>query len=161
MNPGLAMDDDNDIEELLDFPVIAHLRKDLKASASILTPGEARFLVDLYYQIQDFRKYSRNVVRAQQKEPNALMTGIGDAFYRVERLIAAAMDVHSDRFAVTRWVKSVFGVGPVIAGGMIAHVDPTKFPTASKLWSFAGLNPEMKWEKGAKRPYNARLKNLV
>lgn len=33
-------------------------------------------------------------------------------------------------------------------------------PTAGHWWSYAGLNPEAKWEKGKIRPWNAKLKVL-
>ena len=46
-------------------------------------------------------------------------------------------------------------------GRILAHVNPEKTTTAGKLWAFAGLNPEVKWEAGQKRPWNARLKMLL
>ena len=52
------------------------------------------------------------------------------------------------------------GIGPVIAAGLLAHIDIHKAPTVGNIWSFAGLNPDQKWEKGQKRPWNADLKTL-
>ncbi len=56
--------------------------------------------------------------------------------------------------------NSVVGIGPVIAAGLLAHIDITKAPTVGHIWRFAGLDPTLKWEKGQKRPYNAALKTL-
>jgi hypothetical protein len=55
---------------------------------------------------------------------------------------------------------SIVGIGPVIAAGMLAHIDITKAPTVGHIWRFAGLDPTLKWEKGQKRPWNAELKTL-
>jgi hypothetical protein len=43
---------------------------------------------------------------------------------------------------------------------MLAHIDIRKAPTAGHIWRYAGLDPSVKWEKGQKRPWNARLKVL-
>ena len=56
---------------------------------------------------------------------------------------------------------SQLGVGPVITAGLLAHLDIERAPSAGHFWSFAGLNPNMKWEKGQKRPYNAELKQIT
>lgn len=52
------------------------------------------------------------------------------------------------------------GIGPVLAAGLLAHLDITRAPTAASCRSFAGLNPTVKWEKGQRRPWNATLKTL-
>jgi hypothetical protein len=52
----------------------------------------------------------------------------------------------------------VCGIGPILAAGLIAHIDITKCPTVGHIWSFAGVNPEQKWNRGEKRPWNASLK---
>jgi hypothetical protein len=54
----------------------------------------------------------------------------------------------------------VYGIGPVIAAGLMAHIDITKCPTVGHIWRFAGLDPTLKWEKGQKRPFNGPLKTL-
>jgi len=55
---------------------------------------------------------------------------------------------------------SIVGIGPVLAAGLLAHIDIEKAPTAGHIWSFAGLNPNTTWGKGEKRPWNAKLKVL-
>lgn len=59
--------------------------------------------------------------------------------------------------------NSICGVGPVIAAGLITHIDITKAPTVGCIWSFAGLlDPkDVKWGKGQKRPFNATLRTLL
>ena len=57
-------------------------------------------------------------------------------------------------------MKSQYGIGPVIAAGLLAHIDISRAPTVGHIWAFAGLDPTRKWEKGQKRPHNAGLKTL-
>ena len=57
-------------------------------------------------------------------------------------------------------VPTLHGVGPVIAAGLLAHIDITRANTAGSIWRFAGLDPTSEWKKGTKRPHNAALKTL-
>ena len=138
------------------------LTKDLKASAKLLTPGQARYMVDLYYTIQNYRIRSANQVRATDasKEPNALIDWMLGTQHTLENDIRKAMDLYSSESEVGRWSKSVLGIGPIIAAGLLAHIDIEKAPHAGHIWSFAGLVPSKTWDKGEKRPWNARLKVL-
>jgi len=59
----------------------------------------------------------------------------------------------------------VKGIGPGLAGCLLAHIDIEKAPTVSALWKYAGLavNAEGKADKptkGEKLPYNAELKRI-
>jgi len=56
--------------------------------------------------------------------------------------------------------NSVVGIGPVLAAGLVANFDPIPPPTAGHWWSFAGINPDMQWKPGEKRPFSAMLKVL-
>jgi hypothetical protein len=55
---------------------------------------------------------------------------------------------------------SVYGVGPIIAAGLVAYFDVHKANTAGGFWRYAGLDPSVSWSKGEKRPWNASLKTL-
>ena len=57
-------------------------------------------------------------------------------------------------------MMGICGIGPVIAAGLLAHIDIEKAPTVGHIWNFAGLNPFQDWNKGEKRPWNASLKTL-
>ena len=58
-------------------------------------------------------------------------------------------------------MKSIVGIGPVIAAGLMCHIDIEKAPTVGHIWRFAGLDPTTIWEKKQKRPWNAKLKTLT
>lgn len=141
---------------------ITRLTRDIKQSAKVLGDAEARFLVDAYYSMQENRIRSGNQVRAltESNEPNDVIRWLMDNDHVLERNIAAALDAYSNSKREGRWARSQIGIGPVIAAGLLAHIDVRIGVTAGKVWRFAGLDPTVKWEKGQKRPWNARLKVL-
>jgi hypothetical protein len=78
----------------------------------------------------------------------------------LETRIRLLMDHYSRNQPIGVWSRSICGIGPVIAGGLIAHIDITKAPTVGHIWRYAGLDPTSHWNKGEKRPWNAGLKVL-
>lgn len=141
---------------------IVKLNKDLRTAAKILTKQEARYLVDTYYQIQEYRKATANQCRImdESKEPHEVLTWFLNNAEMLENQIKKALDYYTDGDEVGTWLKGICGIGPVIAAGLLAHIDITRAPTAGHIWSFAGLNPTAEWNKGEKRPWNAKLKTL-
>jgi hypothetical protein len=134
--------------------------KDIRAAAVVLNPSEVRFLVDFYYTIQNYRIRSAGQVRASVGEPNALLKFVEGEFGLVEKRIVSALDTYTDTIPHGRWLKANYGIGPVIAAGLVSHIDIEKAPTAGHIWRFAGLDPTVSWGKGEKRPWNADLKVL-
>lgn len=139
---------------------IARLTKDLKAAQRTLSPREARYLVDLYYVIQEDRKRAGNQVKAMTKsaEPHELLGWVLGASETLENDIRRVLDAWSMEYVEGRWARSICGIGPVLASGLIAHIDITQAPTVGHIWRFAGLDPTVVWSKGQKRPWNAGLK---
>lgn len=139
------------------------LDRDLQAAASTLTPNAARYLVDFYYAVQNYRIRFGNQIRAlsESGEPHELIVWMYENAKGLEHSVQKSLDVYSMESEAGRWARSIAGVGPVIAAGLLAHIDITRAPSTGHIWSFAGLNPEQRWEKGQKRPWNARLKVLV
>jgi hypothetical protein len=143
-----------------DEPSVARLDRDLAKASTTLTEQEARFLVDAYYLMQDGRKRGDNQVRAMKAEPHTVIAWLTTQYDTLESQTRRSLDRYSDAHPVGRWMKSIHGIGPVIAAGMLAHIDIKKAPTAGHIWRFAGLDPTMRWNKGEKRPWNAQLKTL-
>jgi len=77
-----------------------------------------------------------------------------------ETSIASALSNYSESRELGRWARSITGIGPIIAAGLLSHIDIKKAHTAGQIWRFAGLDPTVKWEKGQKRPWNTPLKTL-
>lgn len=139
------------------------LSKDIKEATKLITTAQARYLVDLYYQIQEFRIGSDAQVRQSKKidEPGEVISFFADQCGKLENQIKKALDEYSSSSPLGRWAKAQIGIGPVIAAGLLAHIDIEKAETAGAVWKFAGLDPAQKWEKGQKRPWNAKLKVLA
>jgi hypothetical protein len=139
---------------------VARLSKDLKAAARTLSAFEARYLVDYYYQLQEDRIRSNNQVRQQEGEPSDVLVWLAANTGVLERQVARALDAYTESQLVSRWARTIVGIGPILSAGLAAHIDITKAPTVGHIWRFAGLDPTLTWDKGQKRPWNARLKTL-
>lgn len=141
---------------------VNRLSKDVKDAARTLSTAEARWLVDSYYQLQEDRIRAAHQTRTldEHGEPNAITTWLFAQRATLEKQIARALDTYSDAQESGRWMRSICGIGPIIAAGLLCHIDIEKAPTAGHIWRFAGLDPTVKWEAKKKRPWNASLKRL-
>jgi hypothetical protein len=137
---------------------IGVLSRDLRKAAVTLSDKEARFLVDAYYLMQGQRIRAGNQLRAMSEEPHAVLAWLGEQSERLENQVKAALDAYTFGHPVGPWLRAVKGIGPVIAAGLLAHIDIRQAPTVGHIWRFAGLDPTNHWEKGKKRPWNASLK---
>lgn len=141
---------------------VDRLSRDLKASARLLTKAQARYLVDAYYQMQEDRIRSAHQERTlgEHAEPNDITQWLYSQRSTLEKEVAKALNEYSDAQEAGRWMRSICGIGPIIAAGLLCHIDIEKAPTAGHIWRFAGLDPTVKWEAKTKRPWNASLKRL-
>lgn len=148
--------------ETIETHVEKLVKKDVKDAVNTLTTQEVRFLVDSYYMMQEDRKRSANQIRAldESEEPHMIIDWLFHQSKTMEDQIKKSLDWYSMTQDIGVWSRSVCGIGPVIAAGLIAHIDITKAPTAGHIWRYAGQDPTSKWLKGEKRPWNASLKTL-
>lgn len=141
---------------------VSRLTRDLKNASVTLSLGEVRFLVDAYYTMQKDRigaaHQERQLVSAG--EPHTVLGWLGGQREVLENQVKRALDAYSGSQPVGQWARSIVGIGPVIASGLMAHIDVTDRPTAGHIWRFAGLDPTMAWEAKTKRPWNGDLKRL-
>jgi hypothetical protein len=147
----------------LELEAVKRLSQDLKQAAKTLTPQEARYFVDCYYQMQEFRKSASNQIRAMDKsgEPHRTADWLKTQFEILERSLKSVLGVYSQSQPAGRWAESICGIGPIISAGLLAHIDITKCTSAGDIWRFAGLDPTRQWNAGERRPWNARLKVLA
>lgn len=142
--------------ELIIPEPLVRLSKDLKEAAKTLSAAEARFLVDTYYQMQDGRIRADGQRRAIDGDadagvkPHLVLDWLSDNNSLMEKQIIRALDAYSDSNKAGVWAKSIVGIGPVIAAGLLAHIDITKCPTAGHIWRYAGLDPTVRWESREK-----------
>lgn len=152
------------MSDYIELEALNKLKRDIKNAGTTLSKEEARYLVDLYYQMQGYRKASDNQVRQLQKEdnkePHETLAFFANNFRTLERNIKSVLQVYAESKPIGQWMLSICGIGPVISAGLMANIDITKVQTAGQIQAFAGLDPTREWHKGEKRPYNARLKTL-
>jgi hypothetical protein len=126
-----------------------------------------------------------------KKEPSNVLEWFALNAKNLESQMKRALDSYSDSRPEGVWAKSVVGIGPVIAAGLMAHIDMNPWVCtlrndkemdactekkphpnglcgrkpllyAGNIWNFAGIgDPLRTWEKGERRPWNARLKTLT
>jgi hypothetical protein len=132
----------------------------IKDKKLVLSRGDIRYIVDIYYQVQELRKAAANQERAASGEPTQLVDWFTRQAMVIERQIHRALNAWTETHDVSRWAKSIIGIGPIISAGLAAHIDISLANTAGKLWRYAGQDPTCEWEKKQKRPWNARLKTL-
>lgn len=135
------------------------LTKDLKQAAKLLPLDHVRYLVDIYYQLQQDRMRAKSQTR-EEGQPYLLLDFVSNHAAKLERTMKSVMQIWCQQHEATRWMMSIRGIGPILAAGIRSHINIHKAPTAGHIWNFAGLNPEVQWEKGTKRPWNAQLKVL-
>lgn len=154
----------NEIQGLVSLESIIRPTKDAIKAAETLGTDQIRFLVDAYYQMQDQRKTSSGQIRSIDQKvdqgEHATLDWLLAQQETMENQIKRALDQYSQHHIAGPWLRNVYGIGPVIAAGLFAHIDIEKAPTVGHIWRFAGLDPTLKWEKKTKRPWNAQLKVL-
>ncbi len=153
-------DEPPDVDVLLGPPT----RRELRTLAATMGVDEARYLVDLFYQLQRQRITSANETRSltASGEPSAVVAWVSRASATIEADIKAAMEVFCAHDPLAAWALDVVGIGPILAAGLVANLDRDPPPSVGHWWAFAGLMPPgmQPWEKGQRRPYSARLKLL-
>src|SRR3954468_3288852 len=139
---------------------LIRLSRDIKQATATLERREARYLVDTYYQLQDYRISTSNQARSMGKdeEPHLTLSFFQGQMATLERQVRSVLDTWTTTDSLGTWAKSITGIGPVIAAGLLAHIDIEKAPTVGHIWRYAGLDPTVSWGKGEKRPWNASLK---
>lgn len=144
------------------FDAIQRLTRDLAKASVSLSDDEVRFLVDYYYIAQEERIRAEHQVRTLREsgEPHAVIGWLSEQSDTLESQIKRALGAYAAGNELGQWSLAICGIGPVIAAGLLAHIDITKAPTVGHIWRFAGLDPTMEWKKGQKRPWNASLKTL-
>lgn len=141
---------------------VDRLSRDLVRAMTDIGVDEARYLVDSYYQIQDYRKASNSQNRSldAQAEPHLVVGWLATQMEALEGQLRRALGQWASEQPAGAWAQSIVGIGPVLSAGLLAHIDIAKAPTVGHIWRFAGLDPTSRWEKGQKRPWNAALKVL-
>jgi hypothetical protein len=133
--------------------------------AANVSNAAARFIVSDYYRAQELRKRAdmqiRHLGEQAAQELSVHIEHFGDANAKIEDMIKKELQAYAEGHAVGRWMLSLYGVGPVISAGCLAHLDIKQAPTAGHFWRFCGLDPTKRsWGKGEKRPFCADMRQI-
>jgi len=142
------------------FPNDFHsiLMNDMAAGISEYKPETIRHLVDLYYQMQEYRIRAESQTK-EGAEANGVISVFMETFRKMEKSIADLLTQYCKFHPVGQWLLAQYGVSGVLASRLLAELDAKDHPYAGHFWSFAGLAPDKEWKKGQTRPYNAKLKS--
>lgn len=103
---------------------IKRLTKDLRDASKILSTTEARFLVDAYYAMQRDRIRATHQDRtlSESVEPHDVMAWLMGERESLENQVRRALDAYSGAQPAGQWARSIVGIGPVIAAGLLANI---------------------------------------
>ena len=120
----------------------------------------ARYMVNAYYQAQKHRIRATQQFASEYRDSAIVERIMSDAEHN-ERLYKTALGRYAEPHDVGQWSLRQKGIGPVIAAGLLAHIDIERCPNVGPLWRFAGLDPSLpRAVKGEKRHYNTALKTI-
>lgn len=147
-------------EDFLAPEVAKRLEKDLLVKAGTLDASGARALVDFYYRLQKLRVGMGNQKSSLTADDNTIIDHFHVQMAVLEESVKPALKRFAEAHTVGRWAMEQYGIGHVISAGLLAHIDISRVETVGQIWRYAGLDPNTKWDKGEKRPWNADLKLL-
>src|ERR1039457_4381199 len=112
-------------EAVMELEPVQKLTRDLTKAAATLSLLEVRYLSDQYGIVQKNRLATENQVRALNKsgEPHEVLLWLGKQCQTLENQIKKALDQWTEGQVLGRWAKKVPGIGPVLAAGLMAHID--------------------------------------
>ena len=141
---------------------LSAISKDLREVAKNMTREEAVLLVRTYYRVQKLRIQSGNQEKSLKKAelPHALSEWFTENTEVLEKYLTKLLDHYSMAHPVGKWARGILGIGPVIAAGLIANVDPSK-KSAGAIWRYAGLVPGQKRKRGEKIDWNPDMKQIA
>lgn len=143
--------DPNVVDPKTPFEALLRLNKDLRQAARLMGSQEARFLIDLYYQIQQQRmRLDSQILASSETEPFSLMGWLSTNQHRFESDIKRALFEFSDEYKIGRWLMSIKGIAEVLSANILAMFDIRRAPTVGHWWRFAGLDPSRVWHGAAK-----------
>ena len=122
-----------------------------------ITEEHAAFLVKYYYKVQDYRIAAGHML-SRAVEPNEFICTVLEASEAIEEQVRFQLGGFALTDPVGLWLNDIFGIGPVLSSGILAHVSIDRCPAPSSLWRYAGYDPTTKKEKGKKLPWNDDLK---
>ncbi len=125
-----------------------HNIKDARHHAVDMEYKEARLILKNYYKLTDLNKvmnaHLRHLKKVYGVEDGVSMMSLKyfcDNMGVLRSHMKTSLDIYTDQYLPSRWVKSIDGAGVLTASALSIHVRADKCPTISQLWRFAGMAP--------------------
>lgn len=146
--------------------------QEIRTLAKKIGKNEMRELVEIFYAQQHDRIKEGNRLSAAKKLAKKFPDSgetynyvMVEYFYKqhvqLEKAINVALSEAILKYPISRWLLSIYGIGPTITAGLIAYIDIGKCQTFGQLQRFAGLDPTCPpKKKGEKLHYCQNLKTL-
>lgn len=142
---AIRAQDLNTTDPTTPFEALTRLNADLRQSSRLMGSQEARFLIDLYYQLQGNRIRMGNQVQSGPEEPSELLKWLDKNQNRFEDDLKRALHEFADAYKVGRWLMSLHGIAGVLSSNILAIFDIRQAETVGHWWRFSGLDPTRKW----------------
>jgi len=133
---------------------------------SNLKNDEIKILVSNYYRMQSHRIRLDAQIRSFNKDEEKklivtkLLENTANVFRKEEDINSNIIKKWVSHHKIASICTHTLGIGHILAAGLVSHVDWSMIGSAGRLWAYCGLNPEAKWEKGCRCPWNSTLKQL-
>lgn len=119
-----------------------------------------RKLIEIRYDVQDVRKRSfsrlKSVGEVEGIEPRLLKKLEEQIRKKVDLLVKESFGDEK----ILEWLRSIRGLGPIMAGGLLAYFDIKRSKHVSSFWKYAGLHVEdgfaPRMRKGTKVGFNPK-----
>lgn len=104
---------------------LVRLDKDLRGAAKLMSCREARYLVDLYNQIQKGRVAAGNQIKSSEDsgEPAALLSWTHRNALVIEADVKVALNMFAKEYSAGQWLQGICGIGPVLSASLLASLD--------------------------------------
>jgi hypothetical protein len=134
-------------EEYEGEPLVEDLMGDSKLFREIgkkskFSPKTIKFAIGRYYQIQKNRITMSFQIMSlkQQKEDTTALETIYDNFVSIEKAIGTLLAEIVKKHKMWEYLQGVKGIGPILAAGLLAHLDVHRADHVSGFWKICGLS---------------------
>ncbi len=111
-----------------------------------ITVTEARYLVDTYYRLQEQRIRANNQLKALARdatasdrvaEPHEALAWTMDQFATLEKSLEKILAIYVASHPMSWFFDQTLGIGPILAAGLLAHIDIHRAVTAGHIYRYA------------------------
>lgn len=112
-----------------------------------MTRDQANILIANYYRVQAQRKRFKQQMKAfkEKDKQYPFLKYNFDQFFTIEKENYRTLDIYSSYNPAGIWLRSIVGIGPVIAMGLISYLDVSKADYAGSFLRYAGIDAKIKW----------------